>query len=266
MRVIPVIDLLAGQVVRGIAGERDLYRPIVSRLAGGSNPAVIARAFVEKFGFDTAYVADLDAIQYPGDDKPYFLEAYEQIARAGLSRLWLDAGIGTPTAARHVRSAIETRGLDVHFVVGLESLAPDRELVSIVAELGRERTIFSLDLKAGVPITQVPRWYAADPVEIAYSVLACGISRLIVLDLADVGMQGGTGTLALCRRLRAELGSGFELVGGGGVRGLSDLTSLAHAGCDGALVASALHDGRLTRAAVEVAQAIPACPLHDSQS
>jgi phosphoribosylformimino-5-aminoimidazole carboxamide ribotide isomerase len=254
MRVIPVIDLLAGQVVRGIAGERDLYRPIVSRLTAGSHPGKIAQAFVEHFGLGAAYLADLDAIQYPGDDKPCFLDAYEQIARAGLSRLWLDAGIGTPAAARHVRSAVETRGLDVHFVVGLESLAPDRELVSIAAELSRERTIFSLDLRAGLPLTQVPRWCAADPVEIAYSVLASGISRLIVLDLADVGMQGGTGTLELCRRLRAELGSGFELIGGGGVRGNDDLRSLAQAGCDAALVASALHDERLTAADITAAE------------
>jgi uncharacterized protein related to proFAR isomerase len=254
MRVIPVIDLLAGQVVRGIAGQRDLYRPIRSQLAAGSHPAAIAHAFVDQFGFDTAYIADLDAIQFPGDDKPCFVEAYEQIARAGLRRLWIDAGIGTPAAAQHVRSAIDSRGLDIDFVVGLESLAPERDLVSIVAELGRERTIFSLDLKAGIPITRVPRWLAADPVEIAYSVLASGISRLIVLDLADVGMQGGTGTLELCRRLRAELGSGFELVGGGGIRGVADLQALAAAGCDAALVASALHDQRLTAADVAAAQ------------
>lgn len=248
MRVIPVIDLLAGQVVRGIAGQRELYQPIVSRLAAGSHPAVIAQAFVDRFGFDTAYVADLDAIQHPGDDKPCLLEAYEQIARAGFSRLWLDAGSGTSAAARRVRSAIEARGLDVQFVVGLESLATDCELVSLVAELGRERTIFSLDLKAGVPITRIPRWLAADPVQIAYSALASGISRLIVLDLADVGRQGGTGTLELCRRLRAELGGGFELVGGGGVRNAADLAALADAGCHAALVASALHDERLTAA------------------
>jgi phosphoribosylformimino-5-aminoimidazole carboxamide ribotide isomerase len=35
------------------------------------------------------------------------------------------------------------------------------------------------------------------------------------------------------------------LLAGGGVRGLKDLESLAGCGCDGALVATALHDGRL---------------------
>jgi phosphoribosylformimino-5-aminoimidazole carboxamide ribotide isomerase len=36
------------------------------------------------------------------------------------------------------------------------------------------------------------------------------------------------------------------IVAGGGVRGVPDLEALANAGCDAALVASALHDGRLT--------------------
>ena len=45
----------------------------------------------------------------------------------------------------------------------------------------------------------------------------------------------------------------LTLIAGGGVRGPGDLARLAEAGCDGALVASALHDGRLT--ALDVAAA-----------
>ena len=69
--------------------------------------------------------------------------------------------------------------------------------------------------------------------------------------LADVARlsskdRGGVGTLALCRHLRAAH-PGCELIAGGGVRGPADLELMAGAGCDAALVASALHDGRLTR-------------------
>jgi hypothetical protein len=38
----------------------------------------------------------------------------------------------------------------------------------------------------------------------------------------------------------------LQIVAGGGVRSAADLRSLSAAGCDAALVASALHDGRLT--------------------
>jgi phosphoribosylformimino-5-aminoimidazole carboxamide ribotide isomerase len=252
MRVIPVLDLLGGQVVRGLAGHRELYRPIVSNISPTARPADVARAFFDQFGLDTTYVADLDAISCRSPNAPLFVEAYHRIVETGL-RLWLDAGIGTPAAARTIRERLFAAALDLEFVVGLESLAPERELTEIASTLGRQRTIFSLDLKRGQPLTQVPRWAAADPVEIAYGVLAAGISRMIVLDLSDVGMQAGTGTLSLCRRIR-QMSSGVELVAGGGVRGLDDLKALADCGCDAALVASALHDGRLSREDIERAK------------
>src|SRR3954469_12740745 len=68
IQVIPVIDLMRGQVVRGVRGERHAYRPIVSRLADGSAPLAIAQA-LRKAAPPPAgqqavlYVADLDAIQ-----------------------------------------------------------------------------------------------------------------------------------------------------------------------------------------------------------
>jgi phosphoribosylformimino-5-aminoimidazole carboxamide ribotide isomerase len=67
---------------------------------------------------------------------------------------------------------------------------------------------------------------------------------MIVLDLAQVGMDAGVGTLPLCRKLRC-LDSQLEIVAGGGVRSMRDLDALERAGCDAVLVASALHDGRL---------------------
>jgi phosphoribosylformimino-5-aminoimidazole carboxamide ribotide isomerase len=66
-----------------------------------------------------------------------------------------------------------------------------------------------------------------------------------VLDLAGVGMDAGVAALALCRQLRQKHPQ-LELISGGGVRGREDLHALAEAGCNAALVASALHDGRLT--------------------
>jgi hypothetical protein len=61
MRIIPVMDLMAGQVVRGIAGRRAEYRPLVSPLCGSSAPLEVARAF-RGLGFSEMYLADLDAI------------------------------------------------------------------------------------------------------------------------------------------------------------------------------------------------------------
>jgi uncharacterized protein related to proFAR isomerase len=79
-----------------------------------------------------------------------------------------------------------------------------------------------------------------------------GAGAVIVIDLARVGT--GTGLdLALIDRVR-EATPGLTLVAGGGVRGPEDLARLADSGCDGALVATALHDGRLSAADVAAAQ------------
>ena len=72
-----------------------------------------------------------------------------------------------------------------------------------------------------------------------------------MLDLARIGTDAGVqrSVLAAVRNAVPEA----TLLAGGGIRGLEDLRGLAHGGCDGALVASALLDGRLD--ALDVAKA-----------
>ena len=60
-----------------------------------------------------------------------------------------------------------------------------------------------------------------------------------------VGMNDGVGTERLCRDLRSA-DPDLQIIAGGGIRSAGDLRSLETAGCDAALVASALHDGRLS--------------------
>jgi phosphoribosylformimino-5-aminoimidazole carboxamide ribotide isomerase len=239
MQVIPVIDLLGGQVVRGIAGRRDQYRPIESRIAADSRPETVAKAFVEQFGFKTAYVADLDAIMHGRPD----VRSWQEIAATGLE-LWLDAGTGDSERAWRLFEKTAAADLPVRLVVGLESLVSLDELHGICEYSLDRYPLFSLDLKGGKPITQVAAWQSLSPLEIALAVKQC-CAGIIVLDLADVGTGGGTSTLPLCQRLR-QADPSLRLIGGGGVRGMDDLLALAEAGCHAALVASALHDGRLT--------------------
>jgi phosphoribosylformimino-5-aminoimidazole carboxamide ribotide isomerase len=68
------------------------------------------------------------------------------------------------------------------------------------------------------------------------------------MTLDRVGTGGGPDIAAL-RRLVLQ-GSGRAVFAAGGVRGEEDITDLAAAGVAGALVATALHDGRLTAAAL----------------
>jgi phosphoribosylformimino-5-aminoimidazole carboxamide ribotide isomerase len=248
MQVIPVIDLLGGQVVRGIAGRREEYRPIQSQIAADARPITVAQALVEQFGFGTVYVADLDAIMHRRPD----VRAWSEIAGAGL-KLWLDAGVGNCKFAWHILNQIALAEISARLVVGLESLESQDEFEGIVEMFAMEPPIFSLDLREGQPLVRNPAWQGLSALEIALLASSLGVSETIVLDLADVGTSGGTRTLELCREIATGLAR-QNLIAGGGVRGFDDLAALAAAGCTHALVASALHDGRLTREDVRRAE------------
>lgn len=238
MPILPVLDLMHGQIVRGVAGERDTYRPIVSQLAPTAEPLVIANAFRSHFGFSEFYLADLDAIRCG----KAACEIHEQLRREGY-RLWIDAGLRTDHDAA-LTALIE--GKIEGIVVGLESVEGPGELKQIVHRAGADRTVFSLDLKAGRPLGRTDLWHTDDPWRIAEEAIEMGIHRMIVLDLARVGVGGGVGTEALCKRLKRTYPP-VQITAGGGVRGVADVRQLYDHGVDYVLVASALHDGRLTR-------------------
>jgi len=242
MRILPVIDLKDGLVVRGVGGRRDEYRPIESRICADARFETVATAFAN-LGFTQAYVADLDAIEK--GTGVFSAGAIERMGSELFSlELLLDAGIRDAAAARKLAAARFGGRPLAGIVAGLESLGSPGTLRAILREVGPERLIFSLDMKHGVPLTSAPDWQDLSPLEIAKVAFRTGVRRFILLDLARVGMGEGVGTEPLCRELRG-LAPEAEIIAGGGIRSAADLDSLAGAGCDAALVASALHDGRL---------------------
>ena len=62
MRIIPVLDLKGGKVVRAAGGRRHDYRPIVTPLSPSPDVADVARGMRALYPFGTFYVADLDAM------------------------------------------------------------------------------------------------------------------------------------------------------------------------------------------------------------
>lgn len=222
MRLIGVLDLMNGVVVRGVAGRRAEYRPLVSELGCSCEPLDVANAIRSAHGIDELYLADLDAIAGAAPALPL----YHRLAADGF-RLWVDAGVRTTVQRDALRGPWRT-------IIGLETADGPGVL--------EDGCCFSLDLRDGVPL----RAWADSPEAVADLAMTHGARALIVLDLARVGTGEGTGTVGLCGRLRSRH-PGVELISGGGVRGRDDLDRLARVGVDAALVASILHDGRLSR-------------------
>jgi len=217
-----------GIVVRGVAGRRHEYRPLVSRLTDSCEPAAVADAFRRHFGLTELYLADLDALAGTAPA----VALYRSLSGF---RLWVDAGLRrAPDAAPLVDAGVDS------LVAGLETLAGPDELAALCRADG-SRVVFSLDLRQGRPLGD----WGDDPMAVAAEVVGAGCRRLLVLDLARVGVGAGTGTEDFCRGL-AEAYPDVTLTAGGGIRDAADLLRLAACGVRSALVASALHDGRLS--------------------
>lgn len=238
MRIIPVIDLLAGAVVHGRGGRRTEYRPIQSSLCSSSEPLAVAQALRSAFAVAELYLADLDAL----GGRPLACDVYRQLA-ADRFALWIDAGVRNAAQLDdELRGLCDSASV---VVVGLETVDSPAALEEIVRRLGAQRTVFSLDLKAGVPLASGRAWQEWSPSQIVDAAVQAGVRRMIVLDLANVGQGQGVDSLPLCQAI-LQTHPTLEVIAGGGLRNLADLRSLDDAGCHGALVASALHDGRLT--------------------
>jgi phosphoribosylformimino-5-aminoimidazole carboxamide ribotide isomerase len=85
-----------------------------------------------------------------------------------------------------------------------------------------------------------------EALSLASQAMEAGVSTLVVLDLARIGTGCGA-DLVLIEALRKGFPEG-RLLAGGGVRTRRDLDRMRDAGCDGALVASAIHAGTITAA------------------
>jgi phosphoribosylformimino-5-aminoimidazole carboxamide ribotide isomerase len=118
--------------------------------------------------------------------------------------------------------------------------------------VGPSRVIFSLDLKLGCPLVH-PALHdtvgtTPDAMSLATQAVAAGIRSILVLDVARVGTGCGV-DLGLLQALRGQFAS-ERLFAGGGVLARRDLERMRDAGCDGALVATAIHAGHITAADV----------------
>ncbi len=222
--IIPVIDLMGGVVVHAKAGERDRYQPLVSRLARSSEPLDVVRSLLDLHPFRSLYIADLDAIRKQGAHVATVRDLRDKVPNL---TLWIDAGFAADCTCRKFLKG----GLG-HLVLGSESQA-DADLLEALA--GETGLILSLDFKGGARLGPAAIFERTE----------LWPQRVIVMTLAAVGGSGGPDL----RRLRKvlALAGPRQVYAAGGVRGREDLAALRELGCAGVLVASALHDRRLTQ-------------------
>ncbi len=100
-------------------------------------------------------------------------------------------------------------------------------------------------MQAGQIWSRCPELIDSTPIEVLSRLHQAGWREVILLDLARVGT--GTGVdFALIAEARQRLPE-LTLLFGGGVRDVTELVDLKAAGVAGALVATVLHQGIITR-------------------
>jgi phosphoribosylformimino-5-aminoimidazole carboxamide ribotide isomerase len=225
VRIIPVLDLKDGLVVRAEKGRRDRYRPIVTPLSASSDIVAVAEGLRSLFPFPAFYIADLDAIERGAPN-------HAALARLKVSapppELWVDAGFAD---AERLSAALADPILRP--VLGSESQRDD-ELLRRFRD--HRRLVLSLD-------------FFADGFRGPQSILdepELWPDCVIVLTLASVGSAAGP-DFARLRDIIARAGD-RAVIAAGGVRDEADIRALSELGVAAALVATSLHDGTLTPA------------------
>jgi HisA/HisF family protein len=224
MHVIPVIDVRHGVAVAAVRGRRAGYKPLVTPLAAGSDPAGIARGYAALFTFPLLYVADLDGIEGRGRN----IDLARELARAVPgTRLWIDDGTPATDAPRRIADE-----KDATLVIGSESVVSLDDVAALRA-LPLDRYVLSLDFKddsfAGPlqVLDEAQHWPEA----------------VIVMTLARVGSGDGP-DLERIASIAAAAG-GRRVYAAGGVRNRADIEALHAVGAAGVLIATALHTGMI---------------------
>jgi phosphoribosylformimino-5-aminoimidazole carboxamide ribotide isomerase len=205
--------------VHAVRGQRQAYQPLHSNLCEGSEPARIVEALLQFFAFDRFYMADLDAIQSLGSHRELMINL---AVRHPQVQWWIDDGSALPW---------QNKPRNVLQVLGTESY-PQIEKFS-------ENFVLSLDERDGLALGDVSlhrsntQWPNA----------------LIAMTLSQVGTDSAPNHPQLAQYISQYPENDWYAAGG--VRNAQDLSQLKAQGASGALIATALHKGRIAAHEIE---------------
>jgi Uncharacterized protein related to proFAR isomerase (HisA) len=194
------------------------------------------------------YIADLDAIMFSMQKDHLNLitnTKAEGLNTLGTISFMVDAGVFDLTGARKI---LET-GID-QAIIGTETLPSLAILQDLINSYGTDRLVISLDTKDSKVFSAASELGNLEVPQALCLLKEFGIKHYILLEFGKVGTSAGLNKelinecISVLDAQSPERGSSFLI--GGGVSGYEDLHWLRDIGVSGAIVATALHDGRLT--------------------
>jgi phosphoribosylformimino-5-aminoimidazole carboxamide ribotide isomerase len=212
MKLVLAMDLKKNLVVHGKSGHRETYKP----LDWGCSPTAEPLGFVKAIAPKYCYIADLDRIEGEGAHDPVVRECARNVTAC-----YIDRGCRSPGDMLD--------GYHIHNIVGTETGGSDLSQYT--------GGFLSLDIKEGRVIPS-----GADPVDLLRQANGWKFEGCIILNIGSVGTESGLNRETL-ETLRAAYHR--KLFWGGGVASAADLEALCDAGFDSAIIATALHHGKV---------------------
>jgi phosphoribosylformimino-5-aminoimidazole carboxamide ribotide isomerase len=171
------------------------------------------------------YIADLNLLMGRGDN----LAVIKQIS--SLAKTMADTGISRA-------GDLDRLPASVSLVMGTETAS-----LQIMQEAAREyRIIVSIDMMKRKVLARDPQLAGQTPLQLLKRLNGLKLEGIILLELDRVGTSAGLDVQFLNE---AGAVSEHPLILGGGVKGEEDLKELDEMGFSGALLATALHNGRI---------------------
>ena len=233
-RIVFVLDIYNRTVVHAQGGNRQNYQPIhkSSVLCNTSKPIEVIDAINPK----EVYIADLNILQGIGEHDTNFNDIRAVLQKV---KTMLDPGISS------LSDIGDTLSLASSVILGTETASLDT--ISRAASEFPGRVNVSIDIKNGRILTRDPDM-PNDPIEVIGMLNNMDIRDIIILDMDRVGTSSGVDAQFLSTIAAS---SNHDVLLGGGVKDMSDIESLKDIGLKGALVATALHNGKIPIAMIQ---------------
>jgi phosphoribosylformimino-5-aminoimidazole carboxamide ribotide isomerase len=223
---IPAVDIRGGRCVRLLQGDFERE----TRYA--DDPAEMARHWQGQ-GASRLHVVDLDGAR---DGVRANASVLERLLQAVSIPVQVGGGVRSLETAR----ALLDQGAD-RVVVGTRAAEEPDVLAQWAQELGAERLVVGVDARDGHVATH--GWLNVTDLtvlDLCTRLAASGIRRVVYTDVGRDGVLTGPNV-----ETTREVAQVIGVIGSGGVATVEHLRALAQAGAEGAIIGTALYEGRL---------------------
>jgi phosphoribosylformimino-5-aminoimidazole carboxamide ribotide isomerase len=224
---IPAVDIRGGRCVRLVQGDYSRE----TRYA--DDPAAMARHWAEQ-GAQRLHVVDLDGARDG-------VRANASVIAEVLASVGVPVQVGGGVRSLETACALLDDGAD-RVVVGTRAAEDPEVLTEWVEALGPERLVVGVDARDGRVATH--GWLNLTDIgvtDFCERLVVLGVRRVVYTDVGRDGLLGGPNV-----EMTRALSNILSVIGSGGVSRVEHLRALADAGAEGAIIGTALYEGKLS--------------------